>query len=216
MLKINELNRRDLVDCDACVLDETPDHIVLSVRVDKKTIRNNLHLLAAVSDLSAPESSGGMIERFAKAVKRRHKFPAWAACGIAFIAIFFNDLELRLPRLNASPVQPVEIGESYAMPETVRQGEQLHMMQSSRRLRNCFGEFDRVITSADGNIVTRAHHNGLPAFKDEGWVIKERIVDLPADIALGDYLHQIQIRSHCDDGIFHAVSKPAPFRVVAP
>jgi hypothetical protein len=44
------------IQTDGCIIEEQPDHLVIALRVRKDLISDNLHLMAALAELSTPSS----------------------------------------------------------------------------------------------------------------------------------------------------------------
>ncbi len=198
----------EVLALNSCILDEQPDHIVVTLRIPKAAIRDNHALLAALSERCG-ELSPAMMPIFKNRATRVTAMLALAALVAILIASPVN-------LSSAAPEAPTQIIDYHIDTPMVPVGGILTYSYVVRRPRVCRVELDRIV-SRGGQIVYSTHQYGAMHGLEPKAYSGTRLVELPPHLGEGTYALKIAVYDHCSATEFYQTGSPEmPFQIVAP
>jgi hypothetical protein len=201
-----------VIDVDACIIEEQPEHLVLAIRVPRASIRQNMPLLAALAERSgaepATEGRGRVLAAAATQMPERRGKTLRAALPVC-AAVFMGSLAATTPTnsLNRPPMTYLSVVND--TPEVAPNGE-LVMRFTGQRSRICKTDIDRVITKIGPptEVVWRQRVAGLGRVVSAVPIERTIRVKLPAGLRPGFYFYSSTLFSDCGDGDDHALESP--------
>lgn len=208
MLRMADV-RSGLLAVDACIVDSDDEYLVFSLRVPKEVIRENHPFLVAVSN-----SLGPIDARISPAILRRGRtWVSVAAGGLLLGAAFIVGL---LTPVTAAADPPIDLININLVSSTIRPGDQLEIVATTRRRRVCMTKIDRLILrqSDDGLVAHEQLISKWHAVTVEP-ITRTFQASLPTGIPPGKYIYRSWVHSDCTgDGTYHQRHRDVTFEVV--
>ena len=202
MLKIDEIIALPVnsIEHDACIIDEKPGHLMLAVRIPRSFIASNHALMMALSE-RATDAPASIAPRPTIIPPRQASAPkpfVWAALT-ACVAVSVL-VPMALPTISmANLPPPVEYRAWRVAKPSFAVGENIELIVSYKRDRECSTAFDRHISRAsDGaTVYTSRQFGGISRANSE---FTDFHVILTVSLPPGDYIYRGLTHSECGKG----------------
>jgi hypothetical protein len=211
----------DVFQADAYVIEEQAEHIVVALRVSRDYVRRNMNFLAAVADMTAPqtprEARPFVLPNFGYAeASNRIKAATLAlvigalvigALGIGFAGV------VTFATATAKPEPPIRVVSADLVKSVVAADEPLQVRFISQRTRLCATELERTWLNDRGQTIHIGRQQGIGQAVTSEAI--ERIIPVPQPFGLGvgKYTYRSVIYSTCGADFYATASGDLAYEV---